>query len=114
MEAVRRLRDYRLRLPLSADLRGEIVQGRQARNGRARCCRLPFALIRYDEQQLGADGGCGNMCFKARRLIASLAERKPGSSITAAAKAEVEFNRSSRVHVRQARQPAAAIEARRR
>jgi len=37
------------------------------------------------------DWRCGNMCLQKRGVIASSAQRKPGASITATAKAEVDY-----------------------
>jgi 4-hydroxy-tetrahydrodipicolinate synthase len=63
-------------------------------------------LIRY-EQQLGAGLAVRKYVLQKRGVIASSAQRKPGSSITAAAKAEVDYllSRVARVDKRADLQP---------
>jgi 4-hydroxy-tetrahydrodipicolinate synthase len=63
-------------------------------------------LIRY-EQQLGAGLAVRKYVLQKRGVIASSAQRKPGSSITPAAKAEVEYllSRVARVDKRANLQP---------
>jgi 4-hydroxy-tetrahydrodipicolinate synthase len=63
-------------------------------------------LIRY-EQQPGAGLAVRKYVLQKRGVIASSAQRKPGSNITAAAKAEVDYllSRVARVDKRAAMQP---------
>jgi 4-hydroxy-tetrahydrodipicolinate synthase len=63
-------------------------------------------LIRY-EQQPGAGLAVRKYVLQKRGVIASSAQRKPGSSITATAKAEVEYllSRVARVDKRASLQP---------
>ena len=63
-------------------------------------------LIRY-EQQLGAGLAVRKYVLQKRGVIASSAQRKPGSSITAAARAEVDYllSRVARVDKRANLQP---------
>jgi 4-hydroxy-tetrahydrodipicolinate synthase len=63
-------------------------------------------LIRY-EQQLGAGLAVRKYVLQKRGVIASSAQRKPGSSITSAARAEVDYllSRVARVDKRANLQP---------
>ena len=66
-------------------------------------------LIRY-EQQPGAGLAVRKYVLQKRGIISSAAQRKPGATITATAKAEVDYLLSRVARDRQARQSAAAIQ----
>ena len=68
-------------------------------------------LIRY-EQQPGAGLSVRKYVLQKRGIIASSAQRKPGATITAAAKAEVDYLLSRVARVRPPRQSAAAVQRR--